>query len=87
MAAADRELDDATGPTFLMPHLARTQEELDQLHHSLIPPDDEQLEDLVKDVEDTVCQKGLELTEEIRRETYLHGRKKHPVVAALRTLR
>ena len=83
MAAAGRELDGVDGPTFLMPHLARTQEELDQLHPSLMPPDDEQLEDLVKDTEDAVYQKGLELTEEIRRETSLHGRKKHPVVAAI----
>ena len=87
MAAAGRELDGVDGPTFLMPHLARTQEELDQLHPSLVPPDDEQLEDLVKDTDDAVYQKGLEFAEEIRKETSLHGRRKHPVLAALRALR
>ena len=69
-----------------MPHLARTQEELDQLHPSLIAPDDEPLEDLATDAEDAVYQKGLELSEEIRRETSLHGRRKNPVGALLRRL-
>jgi hypothetical protein len=87
MAAAGRELDGVDEPDCLMPHLARTQEELDQLHPSLVPPDDEQLEDLVKDTDDAVYQKGLEFAEEIRKETSLHGRRKHPVLAALRALR
>jgi len=87
MAAADQELDEVAEPTLLMPHLARTQEELDQLHPSLTAPDDEPLEDLVTDTEDAVYQKGLELSEEIRRETSQHGRRKNPVVALLRNLK
>ncbi len=83
MAAADQEIGGVTEPTVLMPHLTRTPEELDQLHPSLIPPEDEPLEDLVKDAEDAVYQKGLELSDEIRRETSLHGRRKTPTVASL----
>ena len=83
MAAADQEIGGVTEPTVLMPHLTRTPEELDQLHPSLVPPEDEPLEDLVKDAEDAVYQKGLELSDEIRRETSLHGRRKTPTVASL----
>jgi len=66
-----------------MPHSALTQEELDRLHPSLVPPDDEQLDDLVSDERDGVYQKGLQLAEEIRNETSLLGRMRRPLLARL----
>ena len=64
-----------------MPHVALTQEELDRLHPSLVPPCDEQLDDLVSDERDGVYQKGLRLAEEIRNETSLQGRMRRPLLA------
>ena len=64
-----------------MPHVALTQEELDRLHPSLVPPCDEQLDDLVSDERDGVYQKGLRLAEEIRSETSLQGRMRRPLLA------
>ena len=66
-----------------MPHLALAQEELDRLHPSLVPPDDEQLDDLVSDEKDGVYQKGLQLAEEIRSQTSLQGRMRRPLLARL----
>ena len=66
-----------------MPHLALAQEELDRLHPSLVPPDDEQLDDLVSDERDGVYQKGLQLAEEIRSQTSLQGRMRRPLLARL----
>ena len=59
------------------------QEELDRLHPSLVPPDDEQLDDLVNDERDGVYQKGLQMAEEIRSETSLQGRMRRPLLARL----
>ena len=64
-----------------MPHLDLTQEELDRLHPSLVPPDDEQLDDLANDAHDQVYQKGLRLAEAIRDETSLQGRMRRPLLA------
>ena len=66
-----------------MPHLDLTQEELDRRHPSLVPPDDEQLDDLANDNNDVVYQKGLTLAEEIRSETSLQGRMRRPLIALL----
>ena len=66
-----------------MPHLDLTQEELDRLHPSLVPPDDEQLDDLANDAHDLVYQKGLRLAEAIRDETSLQGRMRRPLLALL----
>ena len=66
-----------------MPHLDLTQEELDRLYPSLIPPDDEQLDDLANDKHDVVYQKGLQLAEAIRDETSLQGRMRRPLLAEL----
>ena len=66
-----------------MPHLDLTQEEMDRLHPSLIPPCDERLDDLANDSNDVVYQKGLELAEQIRSETSLQGRMRRPLVATL----
>ena len=63
-----------------MPHLDLTQEEMDRLHPSLIPPDDEQLDDSANDAHDVVYQKGLTLAEEIRDETSLQGRMRRPLL-------
>ena len=52
-----------------MPHLDLSQEELDRLHPSLAPPDDERLDDLTNDADDAVYLKGLKLAEGIRGET------------------
>ena len=69
-----------SGPPY-MPHLALAQEELDRLHPNLVPPDDEQLDDLANDANDVVYQKGLQLAEEIRDETSLQGRMRRPMLA------
>ena len=66
-----------------MPHLDLTEEELDRLYPSLIPPDDEQLDDLANDRNDVVYQKGLQLAEAIRDETSLQGRMRRPLIAEL----
>jgi len=66
-----------------MPHLDLTQEEMDRLHPSLIPPDDEQLDDLASDENDAVHQKGLKLAEAIRDETSLVGRMRRPLLARI----
>jgi hypothetical protein len=66
-----------------MPHLDLTQEEMDRQHPSLIPPDDERLDDLADDAADVVYQKGLVLAEEIRSETSLQGRMRRPIIATL----
>ena len=66
-----------------MPHLDLTQEELDRLHPSLVPPDDEQLDDLANDAHDLVYQKGFRLAEAIRDETSLQGRMRRPLLARL----
>ena len=60
-----------------------TQEELDRQHPSLVPPDDEQLDDLANDAHDLVYQKGLRLAEAIRDETSLQGRMRRPLLARL----
>ncbi len=49
-----------------MPHLDLTQEELNRLYPSLVPPDDEQLDDLADDKHDVVYQKSLQLAGAIR---------------------
>ena len=67
-----------------MPHLDLTQEELNRLHPSLVPPCDEQLEDLTNDADDAVYFKGLSVAEEIRGETSQQGRKRHPLFALLK---
>ena len=66
-----------------MPHLDLTQEEMDRQHPTLIPPDDERLDDLADDAADVVYQKGLVLAEEIRSETSLQGRKRRPIIATV----
>ena len=66
-----------------MPHLGLTQEEMDRQHPSLVPPDDERLDDLADDAADVVYQKGLVLAEEIRSETSLQGRMRRPIIATL----
>ena len=73
---------DGSGAAY-MPHVALTQEELDRLHPSLVPPCDEQLDDLVSDESDGVYQKGLQLAEGIRSETSLQGRMRRPLLARL----
>ena len=67
-----------------MPHLDLTQEELDRRHPSLIPPDDERLDDLTNDADDAVYLKGLKLAEGIRSETSQQGRTRNPLLALLK---
>ena len=71
------------GKSPYMPHLALSQEELDELHPSLVPPEDERLDDLVVDDEDPVYQKGMRLAGEIRDETSLRGRTRRPLIAQI----
>ena len=66
----------------LMPHLQYTAEELDQLHPSLVPPEDEQMDDLIDDEQDVVYQKGLEVAQGIQEETSAQGRRRRPLEAA-----
>ena len=66
-----------------MPHNDLTQEELDERHPSLVPPEDEQLDDLVDDRGDVVYQKGLRIADGIRSETSLQGRIRRPLLARL----
>ncbi len=66
----------------LMPHLQYTAEELDQLHPSLVPPEDEHMDDLIDDDQDVVYQKGLRIAQEIQEETSAQGRRRRPLEAA-----
>jgi len=66
-----------------MPHVDLTLDELDRLHPSLIPPDDEELDDLANDLHDVVYQKGLTVADEIRNETSTQGRMRIPLIARL----
>ena len=66
-----------------MPHIDLTREQLDILHPSLSPPDEEQLDDLADDLRDAVCQKSLTLADGIRSETSLQGRVRRPLLARL----
>ena len=66
-------------PIASMPYLKHTGEELDGLHPSLIPPDDEALEDIQNDADDCVYNHGLELAERLRQDTASHGRKRRTV--------
>ena len=66
-----------------MPHLALAQEELEELHPSLVPPEDDRLEDMVGSGEDPVYQKGMRLADEIRDETSLRGRTRRQLIAQL----
>ncbi len=79
-AHAQHASHDGSGAPY-MPHVALTQEELERLHPSLVPPEDEQLDDLANDANDVVYQKGLQLAEEIRDETSLQGRMRRPMLA------
>ena len=56
---------------------------MDRLHPSLIPPGDENIDDLAGDNDDAVYLKGLKIAEEIRDETSLQGRVRRPLVAEL----
>jgi len=66
-----------------MPHVELSQKELDQQYPSLVPPDDELLDDLSNDLHDAVYQKGLMIADAIRSETSLQGRMRRPIVATL----
>ncbi len=66
----------------LMPHLEHTPEELDQLYPPLVPPEDEQMDDLISDDHDAVYQKGLKLATGIQEETSAQGRRRRPLEAA-----
>ena len=66
-----------------MPHNDLTQEELDERHPSLVPPDAEQPDDLVEDHGDVVYQTGLRIADGIRSETSLQGRIRRPLLARL----
>ena len=63
-------------PIATMPHLERSGEELDGIHPSFTPPDDEALEDTQNDVDDCVFRYGLELAERLRQDTASHGQKR-----------
>ena len=66
-----------------MPHLDYTTTELDVVFPSIIPPSDEQLDDLVDDNADCVYQAGLRISAQISAETSAHGRRRRPIVASL----
>ena len=79
-AAEEEELverhEGSDAPIATMPHLEHTGEELDGIHPSFIPPDDEDMEDTQNDADDCVFRHGIELAERLRQDTASHGRKR-----------
>ena len=63
-------------PIATTPDLEHTGEELDGIHPSLIPPDDEDMEDTQNDADDCVFRHGIELAKRLRQDTASHGRKR-----------
>ena len=68
--------EDSDMPIAVMPHVDYSGEELDGIHASLTPPDDEDLEDTQDDADDCGFRHGLELAERLRQDTASHGRKR-----------
>ena len=66
-----------------MPHLDHTVEELDELYPSLVPPQDDGLQDVDGDERDGVFQHGLKLAARIREVTQFEGRRKRPLQSPL----
>jgi len=66
-----------------MPHLDHTVEELDELYPSLVPPQDDGLQDVDGDEPDGVFQHGLKLAARIREVTQFEGRRKRPLQSPL----
>jgi len=61
-----------------MPHLECPAEEIDQLYPSFTVPDEEDLEDLVKDESDCVYEYGKKLAEGIHVQSETDGRRRRP---------
>ena len=61
-----------------MPHLSLSQSDLDLQYPRIVAPEDDRLDDLATDECDTVCQKGLQIAEDIRESMRAHGRRKIP---------
>jgi len=62
----------------LMPHLECPAKEIDQLYPSFTVPDEEDLEDLVKDESDCVYEYGKKLAEGIHVQSETDGRRRRP---------
>ena len=70
----------------IMPHREYSGEELDGKHPSLIPPDDEALEDTQHDDDDCVLRHVLGIADRLRQDAASYGRKRRTTNAATTTL-
>ena len=70
-------MEDDDEPRILMPHLLHKGSELDTLFPSMQAPEDEHLEDPVRDADDRVLQKGMEIAKGIEERMKAFGRKRH----------
>ena len=59
-----------------MPHLRLSDHDLDIAYPSIVPPEEEHLEDIVKDADDGTYQAGLRMAEGIRKEMQQSGRRR-----------
>ena len=57
-----------------MPHLALTDEDLNRRFPALVAPDDEGLDDLIRDEDDHMLQHGIKVASEISEGMLRHGR-------------
>ena len=62
-----------------MPHNSLSQHELDQDYPSIVPPEDNRLDDIVNDSDDKVLQAGLREVEKIRQTMRSQGRRRRPL--------
>ena len=77
IAAVGNDVD-IENTTAIMPHLAHSYEELQELYPSIPAPADEQLDDLRDDHRDNVLQEGLKVAEQIKNEMSMQGRRRRP---------
>jgi hypothetical protein len=63
----------------IMPHNIFSQQDLDEKYPSIIPPEDDHLDDIVNDSDDKVLQAGLREVEKIRQTMRTQGRRRRPL--------
>ena len=63
----------------IMPHNSLSQHELDRDYPSIVPPEDDRLDDIVNDSDDKVFQAGLREAEKIRQTMRVQGRRRRPL--------
>ncbi len=69
-------------PAPVMPHVALSESQLNQLYPRIEAPAEDQLEDLMDDRADQLMDKGLQVAQEIREKARYEGRRRHAAVGS-----